>query len=210
MVDVVRRALKEQPAAFGKTFGEPKVGHAGTLDPFAEGVLIILVGREATRRQREFMGLLKTYVATLKLGETSDTDDPTGNITNLTNLTKHKPSIEEIKKTLNEFIGDIEQTPPTYSAVKLQGKKAYDIARRGGQPMLKPKTVHIESIKVTRYDWPFLEIEVACGSGTYIRALARDIGEKLGCGAYVVKLTRTRIGPYSIEDAIHEKDLLPH
>ena len=207
MVDLVRRALKEQPAAFGKTFDEPKVGHAGTLDPFAEGVLLILVGREATRRQKEFMQLPKTYVATLRLGAMSDTDDPTGNVHKTQTYTKHKPDTEEMEKVLSEFIGDIEQVPPIYSAIKLKGKKAYELARKGEVPTLKARTVHIESIRILDYAWPLLTIEVACGSGTYIRALARDIGERLGCGAYVEKLVRTRIGSYTIENATRPESL---
>ncbi|MDO8558490.1 MAG: tRNA pseudouridine(55) synthase TruB [bacterium] len=201
MVDLVRRAT-----------GEKTVGHAGTLDPFAQGVLLVLVGREMTRRQKEFMQFPKTYVATLKFGATSDTDDLTGRITELRITNDELNSQSGIRNSvianvLNSFVGDIEQVPPAYSAVKLSGKKAYEIARKGGAPALKPKTVHIESIRIIRYEWPELEIEVVCGSGTYIRALARDIGEELHCGAYVEKLARTRIGPYTIEEAVHPEDL---
>ncbi|MDP3963680.1 MAG: tRNA pseudouridine(55) synthase TruB [bacterium] len=207
MVDLVR-----------KVRGERTVGHAGTLDPFAEGVLLILVGREATRRQKEFMSMPKTYVATLCLGATSDTDDLTGKITDVIPAevgihdleveTAHGSRIksgmtkEHIEKVLKSFIGDIEQVPPAYSAIKLKGKKAYELARKGITPELKSRIVHIEDIKLLRYTWPKLEIEVDCGSGTYIRSLARDIGKKIGCGAYVEKLVRTRIGPYLIEEAV--------
>lgn len=229
MVDVVRHVT-----------GEKTVGHAGTLDPFAEGVLLILVGREATRRQKEFMALPKTYIATLHLGATSDTDDLTGRITNHdirsmgnTFVTPAKAGVqnlnpgsriesgmtrEKIESILRMFIGDIEQTPPIYSAIKLKGKKAYELARKGIALTLKSRKVHIERITLLHYEWPKLEIEVACGSGTYIRALARDIGQKLrppsheasagqGCGAYVEKLTRTRVGPYTTENAIHPEAL---
>lgn len=198
MVDLVRRIT-----------GEKTVGHAGTLDPFAEGVLLILVGREMTRRQKEFMAMPKTYVATLHLGATSDTDDVMGKIMEheTWNMKHVIPAEAEIQDVLKTFIGDIEQIPPIHSAIKLQGKKAYELARRGQTPKLKPRTVHIENIKLPHYAWPQLEIEVDCGSGTYIRALARDIGEKFGCGAYVEKLIRTRVGMYQVEDAVKPESL---
>lgn len=207
MVDLVRRVT-----------GERTVGHAGTLDPFAEGVLLILVGREATRKQKEFMSLPKTYVATLRLGATSDTDDRTGTIQELEIAGQGIVVIPvpdrsrgqapaRIRETLKSFVGDIEQVPPAYSAIKLKGKKAYELARKGATPELRPRTVHIEGIKLLRYAYSELEIEVLCGSGTYIRSLARDIGKKLGCGAYVEKLVRTRIGPYRIENATSPEDL---
>jgi len=192
MVDLVRRLT-----------GERTVGHAGTLDPFAEGVLLILVGREMTRRQKEFMSLEKAYVATVYLGASSDTDDVAGRIT------IHEDTVpvsqETIARTLSHFTGDIEQMPPAYSAIKLKGKKAYELARKGEVPEMKTRTVHIRSIEIISYHWPRLEIEVVCGSGTYIRALARDIGEELGCGAYVEKLVRTRIGEYRAEESVKVK-----
>src|SRR3989338_3126242 len=139
MVDLVR-----------KVTGERTVGHAGTLDPFAEGVLLILVGREATRRQREFMSLPKTYVATLRFGAVSTTDDRMGEIAE--QKTDVIPAKAGIQKVLETFIGDIEQVPPIYSAIKLKGKKAYEIARKGETPELKPRIVHIEYIKILRYE----------------------------------------------------------
>jgi tRNA pseudouridine55 synthase len=189
MVDLVRRAT-----------GERTVGHAGTLDPFAEGVLIILVGRQATRRQQEFMSLKKQYHAVLHLGAASDTDDLTGKI--VVSECEFNITEKEIVEILKKFEGEIQQMPPAYSAIKLQGRKAYELARKGIKADLKPRTVKIERITLLNYSWPKLEIEVDCGSGTYIRALARDIGEALGCGAYVEKLIRTRVGEFTSENGI--------
>lgn len=202
MVDMVRNIT-----------GERRVGHAGTLDPFADGVLIVLVGKESTKRQREFMEMEKEYVAKLKLGETSDTDDPTGKILNSNQPsggeTRNIPTEPEIKKVLSSFVGKIEQLPPVYSAKKIGGKKAYELARQGETPNLKPTRITIHEIALIRYQWPQIEIRVRCSSGTYIRALARDIGEKLacpepgrrGCGAYLESLTRTAVGPFGRETA---------
>lgn len=179
--------------------GERRVGHAGTLDPFAEGVLIVLVGKEDTKRQREFMEMEKEYVAKIRLGAISDTDDATGIIQK--SKLKNKKHISKLKmrQILNSFTGTIEQVPPAYSAKKIRGKKAYELARRGEALRLAPKKVTIHAIELLNYNWPILDIRVTCSSGTYIRALARDIGEKLRCGAYLESLTRTRIGPFTRE-----------
>ncbi len=197
IVDKIRKVIAPR-----SRISRPKglrIGHAGTLDPFAEGVLIILIGR-ATKSQSRFMAQPKTYIATLRLGAISDTDDATGNIKRV----NHESRImnHEIKKMLKEFIGEIEQTPPTYSAVKIKGKKAYELARKGIKPKLKPRKVNIYNIKLLKYKYPYLEIQVECGKGTYIRSLARDIGQKLGAGAYLEKLTRTRIGEFDIKNSV--------
>jgi len=176
-----------------------KIGHAGTLDPFAEGILIILIGK-ATKLQSKFMEMNKTYVGTLKLGEISDTYDITGK----TKSQKSKVKINEnkIKNILKIFLGEIKQTPPIYSAIKIKGETAYKLARKGIKPRLKPRKVKIYSIKLLEYEWPDLKIKVKCGKGTYIRSLAHDIGKKLGCGAYLQKLTRTKIGKFNIKNSI--------
>jgi len=183
-----------------------KVGHAGTLDPFAEGILIILIGK-ATKLQSQFMEMDKTYVGTLKLGEISDTYDITGEIKNL----KPKIKIDKntILKTLKSFIGEIKQIPPIYSAIKIKGETAYKLARKGIKPKLKPRKVKIYSIKLLSYKWPNLKIEIMCGKGTYIRSLAHDIGKKLGYGAYLKKLTRTKIGKFNIKNSIKPEKLNP-
>ena len=191
-----------------KITGIRKVGHAGTLDPFAEGVLIILIDK-ATRLQSEFMNMPKTYMATLKFGETTDTYDVTGVksqflISNFESISKSK-----IQNTLKQFIGEIKQVPPIYSAIKIKGETAYKLARRGIKPKLKPKKIKIYSIKILSYKWPFLKIEVKCGKGTHVRSLAHDIGKKLGCGAYLEKLTRTAVGRYNIKKSIKLNELNP-
>jgi tRNA pseudouridine55 synthase len=186
-----------------KLFGIKKVGHAGTLDPFAQGVLVILVGK-ATKRQSEFLRQDKEYITTLFLGATSTTDDIEGSI-------KYKkidkiPSLATIRRTINLFIGQIKQIPPVYSAVKIKGKKAYELARAGQTPSLKPKRVQIKEIEILSYEWPKLKIRVVCSSGTYIRALARDIGKTLSCGAYLETLIRIRSGKLTLKQAITVKE----
>jgi tRNA pseudouridine55 synthase len=176
-----------------------KVGHAGTLDPFARGALIILIGK-ATKLQSKFMEMDKTYIGTLKLGEISDTYDITGKIK--AQNSKIKINEDKIQKILKTFIGEINQVPPIYSAIKIHGQTAYKMARRGEKPRLKPRKVKIYNIKILNYEWPHLKIEVKCGKGTYIRSLAHDIGNKLGCGAYLEKLIRAKVGNFDIKKAI--------
>ena len=182
-----------------KITGIKKVGHAGTLDPFAEGVLIILIGK-TTKLQSKFMEMEKTYIGTLKLGETTDTYDVTGKIEKTNYELRIKNN--EIRKTLKAFVGEIKQTPPIYSAIKIKGQSAYKLARRGEKPKIKPRKVKIYKIKTLNYKWPYLKIEINCGKGTYIRSLAHDIGKKLGCGAYLEKLTRTEIEKFNIRKSI--------
>ncbi len=193
MVDIVR-----------KITGIKKVGHAGTLDPFAEGVLVILIGK-ATKLQSKFMEMPKTYVATLRLGKISDTYDVTGKIKN--QISKIKITKDEIKSILKSFVGEIKQVPPNYSAIKINGEKAYKLARRGIKPKIKARKVKIHKIKMLNYKWPYLKIEVRCGKGTYIRSLANDMGKKLGCGAYLENLIRTKIGNFDIKKSVKLKKL---
>ncbi|OGL78917.1 tRNA pseudouridine(55) synthase TruB [Candidatus Uhrbacteria bacterium RIFCSPHIGHO2_12_FULL_54_23] len=197
IVDAVRRVT-----------GERTVGHAGTLDPFAEGLLIVGVGREATKRLDQFKNLPKTYIATLKFGATSDTDDRTGRIMN-NELGIREVSGKQVNDVIKNFIGEIEQVPPMYSAKKIGGKKLYELARKGQTIERKPAKMAIYSTKLLDIQETeklthrqTVKLEVTCSAGTYIRALARDIGEKLGCGAYLEGLTRTAIGPFALKDAI--------
>jgi len=184
-----------------KESGERRIGHGGTLDPNATGLLIIGVGRESTRRLGMVAkGMKKRYVAQLVLGEERDSDDVEGKIINTNE--DIIPSFNQIKAVITEFVGTIEQIPPSYSAVKIEGRKAYDLARKGEKVEMKPRTVTIYSIELTDYHYPRLVIKCEVSSGTYIRALARDIGRKLGCGAYLAELRRTAIGSYRIENAI--------
>lgn len=195
--DVVNYIRKRLPVQGGPASGW-KVGHAGTLDPFATGLLIVGIGREATRRLDEFKSLPKTYRAIVHLGANSNTDDPTGTVT------EHPariPTSEKVEQILNNFIGKREQIPPMFSAKKVGGKRLYKLARAGKTIERLPELIEIYDIKLLSYSYPRLEIEVECSTGTYIRTLARDIGEHLETGAYCEELTRTAIGPYLLKDA---------
>ena len=183
-----------------KMSGEKRVGHAGTLDPFAEGVLIVAVGREYTKKLGQFLKQDKTYRTTVRLGAESDTFDLTGKIKNID--VKQKPSKKEILKTLDKFIGEIEQIPPSFSAIKIKGKKAYELARKGIVPNLKPRKVKIHSIKILKYKWPYLEIETKVSSGTYIRSLAHDLGQTLKIGGYLEKLVRIKTGSFNLQKSL--------
>ena len=185
--------------------GIKKVGHAGTLDPFAEGLLIILVGRDATKRQSGFMGLDKEYEATIRLGIETDTYDREGKV--IDEYWGGWPTEEKIKKALEGFVGEQMQMPPAFSAKKIKGKKAYDLARKGEEVILQPVRVVIHSLEVISYDSPMLKIRTRVSSGTYIRSLAHDIGASLGTGAHLTELRRTSIGGYSLKDTIDTKGL---
>ena len=191
--------------------GERRVGHAGTLDPFAEGLLIVLVGREATKRQSEFMKLDKEYIATLHLGAETDTQDLTGKPTKSKfpppKNNSQIPSLKTVQSILKNFKGEIDQVPPIYSAIKIKGKKAYELARRGEKVELKPRKIKIYDTKILAYKWPLLELKIKCSSGTYIRSLARDIGRTLNTGAYLEKLVRTKIGKYASKNAANIDDI---
>jgi len=177
-----------------------KVGHAGTLDPFATGLLIVLVGNE-TKNQDNYMKEDKEYVATLTLGFTSTTGDPEGEITEL-QITNYKlPKREEVKAILETFIDEITQIPPIYSAIKVDGKRAYKLAREGKAPEMKPRQITIHELEIVNYEFPNLGIRVKCSSGTYIRTLGEDIGKALGTGAYLTALRRTKIGNFDIANA---------
>lgn len=185
-----------------------KVGHSGTLDPFASGLLIVGVGREATREMQKLVGLDKMYEAVFILGAKSDTDDKTGIITP---APPKKPLTQErVQETLNKFIGEIEQVPPAYSAIKIHGKKMYESARKGKPMEAKPRRVKIYSIllhdtpQLNDSKTPRLSLTISCSSGTYIRAIARDLGEALDTGGYVESLRRIKIGPFDISECSEE------
>lgn len=179
--------------------GEKRVGHAGTLDPMATGLLIVGVGREFTKQLGELTkNTNKTYEAEITLGETSDTDDAEGN---LNQVSDKMPKEIDVKNIVKSFEGEQQQVPPIYSAIKLQGKKAYELARKGKAPKLESRSITIHSIKVTDYKYPKLFLICEVSSGTYIRSIARDIGEKLGTGGYLSALRRTKIGNYDVKNA---------
>ena len=175
-----------------------KTGHAGTLDPLATGVLILCTGR-ATKRIEELQAHSKEYTATLQLGATTPSYDMEHPV-DATFPTSHNTR-ESIENVLARFVGDIEQVPPSYSACKINGNRAYELKRKGKDVELTPKNIHIDSIELTDFDEETMRmgIRVNCGKGTYIRALARDIGRALGSGAYLTTLCRTRVGEFTID-----------
>ncbi len=181
-------------------FPGEKVGHAGTLDPLASGVLVIGVGRQATKKLHSPEFSEKEYRATIKLGENSTTDDEEGQKTKV--VVGEIPDEEKVRQVLKEFVGSIEQVPPIYSAIKLQGTPSYKFARQGKKPEISGRTVVIKEIELLNYNWPKLTIRVMTGPGVYIRSLARDVGQKLGTGGYISALERTRVGDFTIDKAI--------
>lgn len=180
-----------------------KIGHTGTLDPFATGLLILVVGKY-TKKAGEFSKLDKTYEAELILGNTSTTGDPEGEITQKSDK---KPSENEIRRVLHGFLGEIMQRPHRYSAVKIGGQRAYKLARQGREVEIEPRKVTIYQLQATNYRYPKLYIAARVSSGTYIRTLAEDIGENLSTGAYLSALRRTKVGNFDIEDALGIKAL---
>ena len=180
-----------------------KVGHAGTLDPLATGVMIICTGK-ATKRIEEFQYHTKEYIATLQLGATTPSYDLEKEI-DATYPTEHITR-EMVEEVLQQFEGTIEQIPPAFSACKVDGKRAYDLARKGDEVELKPKTLVIDEIELLDCNLPEIKIRVVCSKGTYIRALARDIGEALQSGAHLTGLIRTRVGEVRLEDCMQVED----
>jgi tRNA pseudouridine55 synthase len=176
-----------------------RFGHTGTLDPLATGVLVLCVGN-ATRLAEYVQDMAKTYRAGLLLGVRSDTNDADGTIQTVTN--PPLPDLVQLKKELAGFLGHIDQVPPHYSAARLAGRRAYQLARRGKEVKLQSRPVRIDAINILTFAFPRLDLEIHCGKGTYIRSLARDLGDKLGCGALVATLRRTRVGPFSAEEAL--------
>ena len=183
------RARDEKP-----TKRQLKVGHAGTLDPFATGLLVILLG-DATKRADEFLKLDKVYEATISLGKTSTTGDSECEFTEVSDI---QPTEGDIKRVLEKFVGEITQTPPAYSAIKINGQRAYKLAREGKEVEIPTRRVNIYSLELIGYSYPELKIRTHVGSGTYIRSLAEDIGRELGAGAYCSALRRASIGDMSL------------
>ena len=186
----VRRILSQREGR------KVKVGHTGTLDPFATGLLILLAGK-ATKRAPELTKKDKVYEATIRLGEISTTGDPEGEITK---TGKAIPDREKVETTLKQFVGEIQQTPPAFSAIKVNGQRAYKLARAGKEVDIPSRTVTIYSLDIIDYSTPELTIRTQVSSGTYIRTLSEDIGKALGCGAYCSKLRRTQIADYKIDE----------
>lgn len=188
----VRRVLSQQASK------KVKVGHTGTLDPFATGLMILVYGK-ATKDAMTYTKLDKVYEATIVLGQVSSTGDPEGEVTNVSDRV---PTREQIETVLAQFTGDIQQRPPIFSAIKINGQRAYKLARDGKEVEIPLRTVTIHSLELVDYSYPELKIRTHVSSGTYIRSLASDIGELLGTGAYCTELRRTSIRDWTVEDAL--------
>ena len=191
---VVARVRRQLSQAVGH---KVKVGHTGTLDPFATGLMILVIGKECKNAAR-YTKLDKVYEATIRLGAVSSTGDPEGEVTA---VSTHQPTEAELLGVLQQFTGEIEQTPPIYSAIKIDGRRAYDLARRGEVPDMPRRTVTVYSLDLLSYEYPDVTIRTKVSSGTYIRSLASDIGGALGTGAYTVALRRMSIDTYDVADA---------
>ncbi|HSX49272.1 MAG TPA: tRNA pseudouridine(55) synthase TruB [Candidatus Saccharimonadales bacterium] len=179
---------------------ERKIGHAGTLDPNATGLLVVGTGIDTKKLGEITKNTNKTYEAEIVLGKISTTDDIDGEVSVFND--QIIPTESEIKNVLTHFVGSIEQIPPAFSAIKINGKKSYELARKGKEVKLEPRKVKIHNIEFVSYKYPVLKITCEVSSGTYIRSLARDIGQRLGTGAYLSNLRRTKVGEYSVSKAV--------
>ena len=185
-----------------KAGGAPKrvkVGHGGTLDPLASGVLVVLIGK-ATKMCDEVMAGVKGYLTTVDLSQVSTTDDLEGEKTEM--VPESIPTLAEVEAACAKWVGDVMQAPPPYSAIKVNGQRAYALARKGEEVVLPARPIRIDSIEIVSYDWPMLTIDVVCGKGTYIRSLGRDIGRELGAGGMLTALRRTRVGRFTLDQAM--------
>ena len=199
---VVARVRRRLSMEAGK---KVKVGHTGTLDPFATGLLILLANK-ATKLSNQFLKLDKWYEATICLGKTSTTGDPEGEITD--HHVEFIPTFEEVKTAVTKFVGKIMQTVPAFSAVKINGQRAYQLARRGEDVSMPTRQIEIYAIEILSYNYPELVIRTHVSSGTYIRTLGEDIGKTLGVGAYLTALRRTPVGDYQIKKAVSLSDFM--
>lgn len=182
-----------------------KVGHAGTLDPLASGVLVVAIGRESTKQLDVIVQSEKEYLAKVRLGQTSTTEDEEGEKSDIE--VDAIPTQEDVQNALAQFVGEIMQVPSVYSAIKINGKEAYKLARKGEQVEMKARPATIKEIELISYEWPYVSMRVVTGKGVYIRSLARDLGEKLATGAYLAELERTRVGQFLKEESVNEADL---
>ena len=196
-MDVVRKVRRAA--------GNVKTGHAGTLDPLATGVVICCLGH-GTKYVDQLMGLPKVYDCTIDLTAFTNTDDREGEREEVE--VRDPPTRAQVEAALETFVGDIQQVPPQFSAVHVDGKRAYKLARKGEDVVIEPRTVHVESIELVDYTWPELRLTIECGKGTYVRSMARDIGMALGTGGHLARLRRTAIGSYTLEGAADAERLL--
>jgi len=181
-----------------------KIGHAGTLDPFATGVLLLLIGK-ATKSCERLMDQPKQYEATVKFGATTPTDDPESEDTPYPDA--RPVTREQIESAVPQFVGEILQRPPAFSALKVGGRRAYDLARKGREVSLEPRKVRVYGIDLLAYEWPLLRLRIDCGRGTYIRAIARDMGEVLKVGGHLTALRRTRVGAFWVDQSAQLEQL---
>lgn len=204
--EAIRQELAGMPGSArqqGKASRRIKIGHCGTLDPAASGLMLIVIGKY-TKRAQEFSKLDKTYEAEVTLGATSTTADREGE---LTQISKDKPTNDQVTAVLKSFIGEIMQTPPIYSAIKIDGQRAYKMARAGKEVKMEPRKATIYGIDKISYNYPKITFTVSVSSGTYIRSLAEDIGNKLEVGAYLSSLRRTAVGDFDIDQSVVLQDL---
>ena len=205
--DVVNYVRSIVARVEGKKPRQVKVGHTGTLDPSATGLLVLCVG-SYTKKVPELIKHDKTYEAEVTFGATSSTGDAEGEIEKYeVRSTRYEVERQDLEVALKEFVGEVEQVPPKYSALKVNGKKAYELAREGKEVKLKPRRITVHSIELNSYTWPRAHITCSVSSGTYIRVLAEDIGEKLEVGAYLSALRRTVVDSWHVEDAVDPKSL---
>lgn len=214
---VLRQAMSDESEAMSKeqlttrnsrlvtSSPKVKVGHTGTLDPLATGLLVLVVG-SYTKRAGEFSKLDKTYEVSMKLGQTSTTGDEEGE---KTEVGDRRPEAEEIEKVLQNFVGEIEQVPPQYSAIKVNGQRAYKLARKGQKVELEPRKVKVYKLQMTDCSYPEVKFTAEVSSGTYVRSLVEDIGEKLGTGAYMSALRRTKVGSFDLIEALKVDGVSP-
>lgn len=205
--DVVNRVRRMVQQSEFNTSNKKRfpVGHTGTLDPLATGLLVLVLGTY-TKHAMSLTKLDKTYEVTMCLGQTSTTGDEEGEKTHSSDL---QPAPAEVQAALEQFVGDIMQTPPAFSAIKINGQRAYKLARKGDAPELKARPIHIQSLKLTKYDYPHVHFVADVSSGTYIRSLVEDLGKALQTGAYMSDLRRTKVGRFDIKDAIVMDGLTP-
>jgi tRNA pseudouridine55 synthase len=197
--DIVNYVRKIVATELGKKPKNVKVGHTGTLDPQATGLLVVLVGKEYTKKATELSKVNKTYEVTMKLGEVSNTGDSEGE---KTPIETHKYTDEEVENALHGFLGETMQIPPAFSAMKINGQRAYKLARAGKPVELEARPIKIGRIELEDYSHPYIKFVADVSSGTYIRSLVEDVAEKLGTGAYMSDLHRTKVGDFSIENAL--------
>ena len=204
VVNKVRSVAKTSPHNTSNKKRYP-VGHTGTLDPLATGLLVLMLG-DYTKRAPGLTKLDKTYEVVMKLGQTSTTGDDEGEKTDVSDKI---PTLEEVQTALSKFVGDIMQIPPVYSAIKIDGKRAYKLAREGKAPEMQPRPTTIHKIEKVTYDYPFVNFVTEVSGGTYVRSLVEDVGNVLGTGAYMSDLCRTRVGEYDLADATAVESLDP-